>query len=82
MSDFLHPNTNSLSGDDITRLTQIASTYARKDESILEIRSIGVDKVQIDVGIIINKKAGSGRKITVEKIAGKWTKADVQGWIA
>ena len=82
MSDFLHANTDGIPDDDMNRITQIASRYVQQGESVLEIRAIGIDKVQIDVGIIINKKAGSGRKIAVERVAGNWTVTDVQGWIA
>ena len=82
MSDFLHANTNDLSDADLNKITQIASTHLKQGESVLEIRLIGVDRVQIDVGIIINKKSGSGRKIVVEKNAETWTVVDVQGWIA
>ncbi len=82
MSDIFHSNTHGISDDDMDMLMQIASAHLRQGEDIFEIRRIGADKVKIDVGIIINKKAGSGRTVSVEKIAGNWTVMEVQGWIA
>ena len=71
-----------MSEDDLSSLEQIASTYMREGESIIEIRATGIDKVEMDVGIIINKKSGSGRKIAIERVAGNWTEIGIQGWIA
>ena len=82
MNDFFHPNTDGMSEDDLNKLKRIASTYLQEGESIIEIRATGIYRVEMNVGIIINKKAGCGRKISVERIAGNWTEVDVRGWIA
>jgi len=82
MNDFLYANTYGMPDDDMQSVTQLASTYLQKGESILEIRATGSDRLQVDVGIIINKKAGSGRKLTVEKVQGNWTVTDVNWWMA
>lgn len=82
MNDFLHGNLDGMSSDDRNQFTEIASTYLLPGESILEITKIGIEKVQINVGIVMNRRAGTGRKIVVERVAGDWTVTDVQGWIA
>ena len=81
MKEYSQVNTDCLSGDDINKLTQIASTYLRQGESVLEIRAFGVNEVRIDVGVIVNRRAGSGRKITVERSAGNWAVKDIKGWM-
>lgn len=81
MSEFALVNTDCLSEDDIDKLTQIASTYLQRGESILEIRALGVNEVRIDVGVIINRRAGSGRKITVERKEDIWAEKSIKGWM-
>jgi hypothetical protein len=81
MSKFELVNTDCLSKDDIDKLTQIASTYLQQGESVLEIRAFGANEVRIDVGIIVNRRAGSGRKITVERNVGIWAVKVIKGWI-
>lgn len=82
MNDFLHASTCGMPEDDLQRVTELATTYLKDGESILEIRVIQSDRLQVNIGIVINKKAGSGRKLTVEKTAGKWAVADVRWWVA
>lgn len=82
MSDFRHNNTGSLSEDDWNTVEQIVAAYLQPGESVLEVRAIGADKLEINVGLIIHKKSGSGRKVVVEKASGAWTVTGVQGWIA
>lgn len=82
MSEFALVNTDCLSGDDIDKLIQIASTYLQRGESVLEIMALGVNEVRIDVGVIINRRAGSGRKITFERKEGIWAVKGIKGWIA
>ena len=82
MNDFFDPNTGSMSVDDLNSLEQIALTYLQEGESIIEIRMTGIDRAEIKVGIIINRKAGGGRKIALERTAGHWTEVGIQGWIA
>jgi hypothetical protein len=82
VSDFLHANTNDMSSDDLHKLTQIASTHLRDGEAVLEIRKTGIDQAQINVGKIINRRSGSGRTISVEKVVGIWTVTEVKGWFA
>ncbi len=74
--------TDSMSNDDMNNIAQIASAHLRQGESVLEIRAIGVDEAQVNVGFIINKRTGSGRRIAVERIARVWTVMDVRGWFA
>ncbi len=81
MSEFSQINTDCLSEDDINKLTQIASTYLQQRESVLEIRAFGVNEVRMNIGVIINRRAGSGSKITVERNEGSWTVKDIKGWI-
>ncbi len=81
MNDFLHGSTCGIPADDLLSVTELASTYLQEGESILEIRATESDRLQVDIGIVINKRAGSGRKLTVEKAAGNWTVTDVRGWI-
>ena len=82
MNDFSQRKTHDLSSDDTNRLTEITSNFLLPGESILEIRAIGIDKAQIDVGIVINLRSGTGRWIALERSTGDWTVTDVKGWIA
>ena len=82
MNDFPHARTDGLSDKDLDELTLIASTSLQQGESILDLRAVGIDKVQINVGIILSKRAGSGRRIEVERIDGVWTVLGVRGWFA
>lgn len=82
MSDFFHANTNDLSNDDINELIQIASTHRLEGEEVIEIRKTGTDEVQINVGTLVNRRSGSGRKITAARIVETWTVMKVEGWIA
>ena len=81
MSEFTLVNTDCLSKDDLDKLTQIASTYLQQGESVLEIRAFGVNDVRIDVGVIVNRRAGSGRKIAVERNEGIWAVKGIKGWM-
>ncbi|GAA4441535.1 hypothetical protein GCM10023155_47410 [Bremerella cremea] len=81
MSEFSQVNTDCLSDDDINALRQIASTYLQQGESVLQIRAFGVNEVRIDIGIVVNRRAGSGRKITVERNEGRWDVKDIKGWM-
>ncbi len=82
MNDFPHDRTDDVSKDDKESITQLASNYLQEGESLLDIRVTGRDSLQVNIGIIISKKAGSGRKLTVENVEGHWTVTDVRWWIA
>ena len=82
MTDSPDANTAGLSDGDLDRIKQIARDHLQGGESILHIRGIGENKAEINVGIIINRKSGSGRKIRIEKNAEDWSVTEIQGWMA